>query len=115
MTFIIIFNVVVGFGILFYWSIVLFSKQIPEIKTEPIRIIFHVIAEFLTAFFLVVGGVCLYLEISLANEIYLVSIGMLFYTLIASTGYFAQQRNWNWVFIFGVIFFISIINLILFL
>ncbi len=49
---------------------------------------------------------------ALAPALFLVSIGMLFYTAIVSPGYFAQKGQWIWVLIFGALFALAIIAVI---
>jgi len=38
------------------WAFSLARKQVPELETEPIRILFHVGAELATAIALLIGG-----------------------------------------------------------
>ena len=40
------FAIIVGLGIIGQWIFSYFTGQIPELKTEPIRICFHLAAEF---------------------------------------------------------------------
>ncbi len=38
------------------WGFFLATGQVPELQTEPMRIIAHLIGEFLTAILLIIGG-----------------------------------------------------------
>ncbi|MCD6136210.1 hypothetical protein J7J63_05800 [Candidatus Bipolaricaulota bacterium] len=47
---------VVGTGMIGQWIMFLATGQVPELKTEPLRIRFHLVAEFATAIGLFVGS-----------------------------------------------------------
>lgn len=103
-----IFTIIIGLGMIAYWSIALAFKQVPEINDEPIRITFHIVAEIITAVMLIISGVCLSMNVEYSIHIFLLSIGMLLYTLITSPGYFAQFKNYSMVIIFVTILILSI-------
>lgn len=113
MLFAAIFAVVVGLGMIGQWTASYLGKQIPELKTEPIRIAFHIAAEMVTAMLLIISGVGLIFPTSWAVDLYLVSTGMLFYTAIVSPGYFAQKGQWGWLGMFAVIIILGVSSLIL--
>jgi hypothetical protein len=87
------------------------KEQIPELQTEPIRIKFHIAAEMLTAASLLVAGVGLLISAPWASSLYLIAIGMLLYTSVVSPGYFAQQGQWGWLVMFGIIILLSIASI----
>ena len=105
-----LFAVVIGAGMIGQWIMSYISKQIPELKTEPIRIWFHIAGEMVTAIILIVSGIGLLLGAPWAPALFFVSIGMLLYTAVVSPGYFAQQGKWIWVLIFGVIVTLAVIS-----
>ena len=113
MTFASIYAILVGIGMIGQWGFFLITGQVPELESEPIRIRFHLVAEFLTALALIVGGLALLMEQAWGSQIYLVALGMLFYTIIVSPGYFAQKGEWPLVGMFGALVILSIISLIL--
>ena len=76
------------------WSVSYVSKQNPELETGPIRIKFHLAAEFATAIVLLIAGIVLFTNQDWAVSIYLTAVGMLLYTVIVSPGYFAQRGQW---------------------
>jgi hypothetical protein len=41
------------------WGFFLAMGAVPELRTEPIRVAFHLAAEFATAFSLLTGGIAL--------------------------------------------------------
>ncbi len=113
MKFAAIYSVVVGFGMLAQWAMSYLSKKIPELKTEPIRIWFHIAAEMVTAISLLISGIGLLASSAWALPLFLIAVGMLFYTSIVSPGYFAQQGEWYWLVMFSAIIVMAIISVIL--
>jgi len=112
MTFPAIFSIIAGVGMIAQWALSFFSKQIPELETERIRILFHIAAELITAAMLIVGGAGLLGNWDWGVPVYLVAIGMLLYTAIVSPGYFAQKGQWTWVGIFGVLIVLALASVI---
>jgi hypothetical protein len=112
MNFTAIFSLAVGLLMIGQWSFSYLSKQIPELEHEPIRIKFHIVAEILTALALSVSGIALLLGEQWAKHAYLVSLGMLIYTLIVSPGYFAQKGDWKWVGFFAVLMVAGLFSLV---
>ena len=106
-----IFAIVVGIGMIAMWSVSYLSKQIPELETEPIRIKFHLTAEFATAIILLVAGIGMITNQDWAVSTYLVAMGMLLYTVIVSPGYFAQKGQWAYVGMFAVIFVLAVVSI----
>jgi hypothetical protein len=106
-----VFAIVVGFGMIAMWTVSYLSKQIPELESEPIRIKFHLAAEFATAVVLIIAGVGLFARLDWAVSAYLVAMGFLFYTVIVSPGYFAQKGQWGYVVMFAVILILGIVSL----
>jgi hypothetical protein len=113
MRFAAIFSILVGVGMTAQWAMSYLSKQIPELKTEPIRIGFHLAGEFITAVCLLVGGIALLAGAPWAVPLFLVAAGMLFYTAIVSPGYFAQQGQWGWLAMFSLIIILDVVSVIL--
>lgn len=105
-----IFAITVGVGMIGQWTVSYFSKQIPELAAEPIRICFHIAAEMLTAVCLITSGIGLLAAQAWSIPLYLVASGMLFYTAIVSPGYFAQKGQWGWLVMFSVITILGIIG-----
>lgn len=89
----------------------LITNQVPELVTDPFSIAFHLIAEFIAALFLIIGGILLYRKHLLGEKIYLVSVGMLLYTVINSSGYYAQNGEWSFVAMFAILFLLAVISL----
>ena len=49
MKFAAIYATVCGLGMIGQWTMSFLTKQIPELETEPFRIWFHIVGEFVTA------------------------------------------------------------------
>jgi hypothetical protein len=107
-----VFSIIVGVGMIVQWALSYFSKQIPELETERIRILFHIAAEMITAIMLISGGVGLLGHTEWGVPVYLLAIGMLLYTAIVSPGYFAQKGQWAWLGMFGVLIVLSLISIL---
>ena len=88
-----IYALVVGVLMLAMWTVLLLTGQAPELATEPLRILFHLAAEALTALTLIAGGIGLLRGRPWARGLTLLGLGMLVYTVIASPGYYAQAGN----------------------
>jgi hypothetical protein len=66
------------------------------------RLGFHLAAEPATALTLITAGMALLLGASWGRPLYLIAAGMLFYTAIVSSGYFAHQGQRVWPGIFAL-------------
>ena len=108
-----VFAILVGVGIIGQWLALILSNEIPELKTEPIRIRFHIAAEMATALLLLVSGILLLSRAALGQTVFLVAVGMVFYTCIVSPGYFAQQGKWAWLIMSSALIVSGVVGIIL--
>lgn len=108
-----VFAIVIGVLMIGQWSFFYLSHQIPELETEPYRILFHLAGEFATAVALIVGGVALLASWKWSLWFYMLAMGMLLYTAIVSPGYFAQKGRWPLVGMFAVLFILALISILL--
>jgi hypothetical protein len=113
MTFSAVFALIVGAGMIGQWLFFLATGRVPELKTEPLRIRFHLAAEFATAVVLVVGGLALLTGQTWGRWFYLLAVGMLLYTVIVSPGYFAEKGQWAFVGMFAVVLLLALVSLVL--
>lgn len=90
------------------WSFSLATGQVPEVSTEPIRLGFHLVAEFTTALTLIVSGWALLADRRWGRDLGLVALGILVYSLIVSPGYFAQHGQWVPVIMFALLLIASL-------
>lgn len=108
-----LFGFVVGLAMIGQWTHLYLTNHIPELKDEPIRIRFHMAAELVTALGLMISGIGLLLGLGWSKNLYLISLGMLFYTAIVSPGYFAQNGDWKWLGMFAAIIAAGLVSLFL--
>ena len=117
MTFAALYAILVGVAMIGQWVLTLARKQVPGPEAGPIvgrgavEMLFHKIAELVTAIALLAGGTGLLLEWTWAGRVYLISMGMLMYTVINSSGYFAQKREWPMAGVFAVMLVFGLISL----
>jgi hypothetical protein len=111
MTFPAVFLIIVGIAMIAQWIFSLATKQVPELKTELLKILFHLAAEFSTALILIIAGVALLGKSLLGYPLALLGAGMLLYTVINSPGYFAHRHQWGMVAIFAVLLIITAISI----
>lgn len=102
MTIVAAYEIVVGIAMVGLWTMLLATRQVPEIPAGDREIWFHLAAEFVTAGLLIVAGVALLVDPT-ATFPSGAALGALLYTAIASPGYYAQQRQWPPVIMFGVL------------
>ena len=101
------FAIVVGAAMLVQWTMFLVSGNVPELRSEPIRLGFHLVAEFITAALLISSGVGVLRSQRWAKPLLLVALGMLLYTSIVGPGYFAQRGQLAFLAMFGLILMLA--------
>lgn len=111
MQFTAIFTLAVGVLMIVQWSLSLVTHKVPELSTQPRQITFHLVAEFLTAVFLIFAGIALLARSLVGYPVALLALGMLLYTLINSPGYFAQKGQWAMVVLFVVLLVLSLVSI----
>jgi len=104
-----VYAIVVGVLMIGQWGMFIATGQVPEFATEPIRISFHLFGEFATAGLLLAGGLGLLKARKWGFHVFLVSMGMLLYTIIVSPGYFAQQGELVFVGMFAVLVILTVL------
>jgi len=98
----------VGALMLGQWAFFLASGQVPELRTEPWRIAFHLLGEGVTAIALIVSGIALLRRTPWARDAAFAAFGLLTYTVLVSPGYFAQNGQWAFVAMFGVLLLLTL-------
>ena len=102
------YSMLVGLSMIAMWSSFYFTDAIPELKTEPIRVSFHIVAEIATGVCLITGAFGLYRNKEWGIRVFPVSMGMLLYTSIVSPGYYAQKGVMEFVLMFAIITVVSV-------
>jgi hypothetical protein len=108
-----LYSIIIGIAMIGMWFVFIATDQVPEINTAPLQISYHLIAEFFTAIILLVGGFGLFNNKVWGFHLYLISMGMLFYTVIASAGYYADLGDIIMVGMFTVFQIFTIIFIVL--
>jgi hypothetical protein len=93
--------IVIGVGMLGMWTMFFVSGSVPEVRTAPIALAFHLAAEAATALTLIAAGIGVARDATWAKPVYLVGSGLLLYSVVVSPGYFAQQGQWPFVGMFA--------------
>ena len=106
------FSIIVGILMFSQWGFFLAVGSVPEMVSEPVRIAFHLAAEFITAACLIVSGIALLRGKPFAKGLALFAAGLLAYTAIVSPGYFAQQGQWPLVGMFAAILALDVVSAI---
>jgi len=111
MRFIAWYAILVGILMAAQWTFFLGTGSVPEVQSEPIRLAFHLAAEFTTAACLIVSGVATLRSKAWSRPFLLAALGMLVYTVIVSPGYFAHQGQWPLVIMFAVLLVLALISI----
>ncbi len=106
-----IYAIVVGLLIIGQWSFFLATNKVPELKTEPVEIRFHIVSEIATALALILSGAGLLGAAAWAKALYPVATGALLYTIVKSCGYFAERKGWALVGMFALLFILALVSL----
>ena len=72
------------------WVFFLLNDMVPEFATKPIETWFSIAADNLTAVLLLTGGYGLHRAKEWGRDMFLISMGALFYSLMIAIGYYAQ-------------------------
>ena len=104
------YGLAVGVMMFAMWAFFLATGQVPELQTEPLRIYFHLAAEFSTAICLIIGGAALLKKLPWAKTMYFIAAGMVLYSLIISPGYYAQLGQWGFVVMFAVLIALTVFS-----
>jgi len=108
-----IYAIIIGLGIIGLWLMLYLTNQIPELKTEPVAIKFHITAEMIMGILSLLSGIFLLVGLSWAPYFFILAMGLVIYAVINSAGYYGQKKQWSFVIIFGIILIASF-SLVLF-
>jgi len=103
------YSIIIGIAMIGMWFSLIATNQVPEINTEPIRITYHLMGEFLTAILLLIGGFGLFTNRGWGFHVFLISMGMLLYTVIVSAGYYGQQGDMVFIGMFTIMQVLTVI------
>ncbi|HEY3353537.1 MAG TPA: hypothetical protein VGQ83_09830 [Polyangia bacterium] len=95
------FALVMGLGMLGMWAMFFVTAGVPEVRSAPIALGFHLAGEVVTALSLIAAAIGLMRRTRWARGLYLFALGAFVYTAIVSPGYFAQRGQWPLVGMFA--------------
>ena len=88
-----VYAIVVGILVGGLWLANLRTGRVPELNTRPWEIRLHVAAETLLALTMIAGGVAALLEISPGSLVVLFGLGMTWYSIVNSSGYYIERHE----------------------
>lgn len=106
------YGIVVGALMFLQWTFFLATGGVPELRTEPWRIAFHLAGELATAAALIAGGLALRRARPWGRTLLPVALGMVIYSEVVSPGYFAQRGQWALVAMFAVLLAGAILSVV---
>ena len=83
-----VYSLLVGISIALVWIIYFATGAVMGVKPEAAGLSFHIAAEFAAAAAMIAAGIGLLANRGWARDIYFLSMGLLFYALINSPGYY---------------------------
>ena len=104
-----VYSIFIGISIMGLWIMLILTKQVPELKTDPVEIYFHTSAEFMMGILSLISGALILLEIDFGLYLFLISSGLCIYSVTNSAGYYAQRKKWLFIGLFAFIFAASFI------
>ena len=108
-----VYMITVGVMIISLWVMLISTGSVTEFTEEPLDISFHIAAEFLTAVLLLSSGIGLIKKNKWSMQLSYISLGALLYTIINSSGYYAQRSEPVFLIMFGVLFIFTSTILVL--
>lgn len=107
-----IFALCVGILMFLMWTFFIVAGLVPEFDVRPVEIVLHLVAEFLTAIMLIASAIGILRKKRAGVSLMPFALGMLIYTLIVSPGYYAQQGDYAFVAMFGVLLVAAVVFMI---
>ena len=101
------YSIFIGILVIGFWIMSLSTGNVPELETEPIEIYFHLSSEFLMAILAIISGIGLLKKQKWADLLFVLSSGMVIYSVINSSGYFGNDNEWAMVIMFMVLLVLS--------
>ena len=108
------YSILVGISIIGFWIFFIGAKRLSKLGLvqERIEIGYHVVAEILTAVFLVAAGIGSVYSSSWGRNLSLIALGMLLYSVINSPGPYAARKNAPMIVMFSVLSVLTLIAIL---
>ena len=94
----------VGCLVLTIWGVSLARRAIPELATEPRAIALHISAESIMGLTLVAGAAATFGGLPAGPFVVLIGFGMTLYSIVNSSGYYAERRQVAPLAMFAILF-----------
>ena len=109
-----IFSIVVGAALCGIWTALLVSGSVADLQERPALIITHLISEFLTAGFLIAGGIFILRKKRFALRVFLLAQGLLMYSSLNAGAYYADNGGLQATFlaVFAVSFLLALLTIL---
>ncbi|MHA2391709.1 MAG: hypothetical protein ACXAEX_07050 [Promethearchaeota archaeon] len=104
-----IYIIIIGTAMLCMCIFLLGKREVPELRTKPTQIFFHLVAELLTSITLILGGVGLFMDQPWGVALFFIAIGMAIYSTINAAGFYGQLKDWPMFIVLLVFTFVSLI------
>ncbi|MEE9377554.1 MAG: hypothetical protein V3V33_05915 [Candidatus Lokiarchaeia archaeon] len=104
-----IYIILIGVAMLCMWLLLLLKREVPDLKTKPTQIFFHLIAEFLTSIMLIIGGLGYLMNQPWGVALFFIAVGMVIYSTINAAGFYGQLKDWPMFITLIVFTFISLL------
>ncbi len=102
--------IILGVGIIGLWIMLIMTDQVTELDTNPAEITIHMIVESLMGVFSITTGILLIKRVWVSDYALLFTNGVLAYSVINSSGYYVDLRNYTMVVFFGIILIFVILT-----
>jgi hypothetical protein len=102
------FAILVAIMVVGLWIGSLVQGAVPELATEPWEIRFHIAAELGMAALLAAGGLLALAGIPGAEGLLLLGLGAVLYSIVNSSGYYAERRRVAPLVMFGILFVVTV-------
>ncbi len=95
--------IVIGIGIILLWSMLIGTSQVPEFETEPVAIVFHIVIESTMGIFAILSGIWVLKKYKYSQHLVLFTNGMLMYSVVNSSGYYGDLKQYGMIAMFAFI------------
>ena len=104
------YSIILGVAVIILWFFIFKNQNIPEGKTA---LFFHVFSEFLMAFTCILSGIMMLRKTPYAKPVNLLALGMVIYSVLNAAGYYGGKGDLAMLFLFSVLFVLTLVVAIL--
>ena len=108
MTLVALYAIAVAILVAGMWSVSLWTGNVPELTTKPWEIRLHITAELAMAAVLLAAGAMQLAGSPVGPGLLAIGLGMTAYSIVNSSGYYVERRQWPPVVLFAVLFALTL-------